>query len=106
MSPKIPITVKTMKSGDKGMFRGNTYLGKPQSNKKDKDKGVIYKLERLYDKAKDVAASTGETITEAFERLKKAAGFNEGGMPRKRTGSIDYRKGGMVINTTNNKRNR
>ena len=106
MSPKIPITVKTMKSGDKGMFRGNTYLGKPQSNKKNKDKGVIYKLERLYDKAKDVAASTGETITEAFERLKKAAGFNEGGMPRKRTGSIDYRKGGMVINTTNNKRNR
>jgi len=95
-----------MKSGGKGMFRGNTYLGRPQSNKKDKDKGVIYKLERLYDKAKDVAASTGETITEAFERLKKAAGFNEGGMPRKRTGHTDFRKGGMVLNTTNNKRNR
>jgi hypothetical protein len=106
MSPKTPIKIKTMKSGDKGMFRGNTYLGRPQSNKKDKDKGVIYKLERLYDKAKDVAASTGETITEAFERLKKAAGFNEGGMPRKRTGHTDFRKGGMVLNTTNNKRNR
>ena len=127
MSPKTRIKVKTMKSGGQGMFRGNTYLGRPQSNQKDKDKGVIYKLERLYDKAKDVAASTGETITEAFERLKKAAGFNVGGMPHKRKnndvpkgfhkmpdGSImkdkkmsttkDYRKGGMIINTTNNKR--
>jgi len=106
MSSNTPIKVKTMKSGGKGMFRGNTYLGRPQSNKKDKDKGVIYKLERLYDKAKDVAASTGETITEVFERLKKAAGFNEGGMPSKRIGSIDYRKGGMVMRTTDNRKNK
>ena len=50
--------------------------------------------------------TAGETITEAFERLKKAAGLNEGGMPRKRTGHTDYRKGGMVLKTTNNRRNK
>jgi len=76
------------------------------TSKKKKEKGVIFKLERLYKQAKAVASDTGETITEAFERLKKAAGLNEGGMPRKRTGHTDYRKGGMVLKTTNNRRNK
>ena len=36
------------------------------------------------------------------------AGFkgNSGGMVKSRTGPQDFRKGGMVLNTTNNKRNR
>ena len=75
-------------------------------SKKPKEKGVIFKLERLYDKATEVASKTGETITEAFERLKKEFGFNEGGMPRKRIGNLDYRKGGMVVNTVDNRKNK
>jgi uncharacterized protein (UPF0332 family) len=74
--------------------------------KKKKEKGVIFKLERIYNRAKEVASETGETITEAFERLKKEFGFNEGGMARKRTGHIDYRKGGMVTNTVDNRKNK
>jgi len=33
-------------------------------------------------------------------------GGNRGGMPSKRVGSIDYRKGGMVVNTTDNRKNK
>jgi len=101
---------KSKFQGEDGIFKvnkkssGQTYYG--TSKKKKKEKGVIFKLERLYDKAKEVAAETGETIAEAFERVKKGVGLNEGGMPRKRTGHTDFRKGGMVLNTTNNKRNR
>ena len=95
-----------MPGGYKGMFRGNTYLGRVQSDKKDKDKGVIYRLERLYEQAKDIASATGEAIADVYERLKKAAGFNEGGMPTQRKGNLDYRKGGMITNTVDNRRNK
>ena len=74
--------------------------------KKKKEKGVIYKLERLYDEATDIAASTGEVILDVYNRLKKKMNLNEGGMPSKRTGSIDYRKGGMVMRTTDNRKNK
>ena len=68
----------------------------------EEDAAGLFSLERI----KQFAKETGLSIVAAAKELKKMAGFNEGGMPRKRTGSIDYRKGGMVINTTNNKRNR
>ena len=79
------------------------------------------------DKIKKFAKETGLSIVAAAKELKKAAGFSVGGMPHKRKnsdvpkgfhkmpdGSImkdkkmstakDYRKGGMIINSTNNKR--
>jgi uncharacterized protein (UPF0332 family) len=103
-------TYKSKYQGEPGLYKaskktsGQIYKGKDKDKKREK--GVIFKLERLYDKATEVASKTGETITEAFERLKKEFGFNQGGMPRKRIGSIDYRKGGMVVNTTDNRKNK
>mgnify|MGYP003137160397 FL=1 len=105
MTNRNKIVVRKMKSGEKGMFKGNTYLGRPQSNKKDKDKGVIYRLERLYEQAKDIASATGEAIADVYERLKKAAGFNEGGMPTQRKGNLDYRNS-AVTNTVDNRKNK
>ena len=74
--------------------------------KNKKQQGVIYKLERLYDEATDIAASTGEAIVDVYNRLKKKMNLSEGGMPNKRIGSIDYRKGGMVMRTTDNRKNK
>ena len=79
------------------------------SKKKKKEKAEIFKFERLqalYEQAKDIAAATGESIAEAFERIKEKAGFNEGGMPTQRKGNLDYRKGGMVTNTVDNRKNK
>tara|TARA_R100000544_G_scaffold28104_1_gene14754 strand:- start:82 stop:462 length:381 start_codon:yes stop_codon:yes gene_type:complete len=87
--------------------------------KNKKEKGVIFKLERLYDEATDIAASTGEVILDVYNRLKKKMNLSEGGMPHKRKnndvpkgfhkmpdGSImkdkkmsttkNYRKGGII----------
>ena len=76
------------------------------TSKKPKEKGVIFKLERLYEQAKDIAAATGESISEVYERIKEKAGLNEGGMPTQRKGNLDYRKGGMVTNTVDNRKNK
>ena len=72
---------------------------------KDKEKGVIYRLERLYEQAKDIASGTGEAISEVYERLKEAAGFNEGGMPTQRKGNLDYRNS-TVTNRVDNRKNK
>ena len=76
-----------MPGGYKGMFRGNTYLGRVQSDKKDKEKGVIYRLERLYEQAKDIASGTGEAISEyetkKSDMLKRISRYNSGMKPGK-----------------------
>ena len=56
------------------------------------------------DNVKKFAEETGQSIADAFEALKKRFGGSRGGMPRKRTGHTDYRKGGMVMSTTNNRK--
>ena len=68
----------------------------------EEDAASLFSLERI----KQFAKETGLSIVAAAKELKKMAGFNEGGMPRKRTGSIDYRKGGMVMRTTDNRKNK
>ena len=74
-------------------------------SKKPKEKGVIFKLERLYEQAKDIASGTGEAISEVYERLKEAAGFKEGGMPTQRKGNLDYRSS-TVTNRVDNRKNK
>jgi hypothetical protein len=68
----------------------------------EEDAAGLFSLENIEQFAKD----TKRSISEAYDFLKKKAGFNEGGMPSKRIGSIDYRKGGMVMRTTDNRKNK
>ena len=68
----------------------------------EEDAAGLFSVENIEQFAKD----TGRSISDAYNFLKKKIGLNEGGMPRKRTGSIDYRKGGMVMRTTDNRKNK
>ena len=59
-----------------------------------------------YDRLVQFAKDTGKSISEAYKELKSFFSGNQGGMPTKRKGTLDYRKGGMVINTTDNRKNK
>lgn len=59
----------------------------------------------LLDRLTSMFGAVGETISDAVEKRTKTFGGSQGGMPRKRTGHTDFRKGGMVLKTTNNRRN-
>ena len=79
-------TYKSNYQGESGIYKaskktsGQTYKGKD----KDKKKAQLYFLENILD----------------------FFGFDKGGMARKKTGHMDYRKGGMVINTVDNRKNK
>ena len=68
----------------------------------EEDAAGLFSVENIEKFAKD----TGRSISDAYNFLIKKIGLNEGGMPRKRIGSIDYRKGGMVMRTTDNRKNK
>ena len=55
----------------------------------------------LLDKLTSMFGAVGGAISDAAEKRTKTFGGSQGGMPRKRTGHTDFRRGGMVMNTTN-----
>ena len=55
----------------------------------------------LLDRLTSMFGAVGEAISDAADKRTKTFGGSQGGMPRKRTGHTDFRKGGMVMNTTN-----
>jgi cytochrome oxidase assembly protein ShyY1 len=85
----------------KAKFRNISRKGKTFDGFEE-DAAGLFSVENIEQFAKD----TGRSISDAYNFLKKKIGLNEGGMPRKRTGSIDYRKGGMVMRTTDNRKNK
>ena len=85
----------------KAKFRNISSKGKTFDGYEE-DVAGLFSVENVEKFAKD----TGRSIYNAYKYLKEKAGFNEGGMPRKRIGSIDYRKGGMVMRTTDNRKNK
>ena len=52
-------------------------------------------------KRKTPVRKTKSIEKEQKDKRTKTFGGSQGGMPRKRTGHTDFRKGGMVLNTTN-----
>ena len=85
----------------KAKFRNISRKGKTFDGFEE-DAAGLFSVENIEQFAKD----TGRSISDAYSFLRKKIGLNEGGMPRKRTGSIDYRKGGMVMRTTDNRKNK
>ena len=80
-------------------------------------KGKVYEVNKaayINDDGKLANASSKKLIGDAPPSLLEQIGFglsslfkkNKGGMIRKRTGHTDFRKGGMVINTTDNRKNK
>ena len=60
----------------------------------------------LLDRLISMFGAVGEVISDAAEKRTKTFGGSQGGMPRKRIGNLDYRKGGMVVNTVDNRKNK
>ncbi len=85
----------------KAKFRNISRKGKTFDGFEE-DAAGLFSVENIEQFAKD----TGRSISDAYNFLKKKIGLNEGGMPSRRTGSIDYRKGGMVMRTTDNRKNK
>ena len=58
----------------------------------------------LLDRLTSMFGAVGGAISDAAEKRTKTFGGSQGGMPRKRTGHTDFRKGGMVVNTVDNRK--
>jgi len=55
-------------------------------------------------KEQGILSAIGEFFSDAAEKRTKTFGGSQGGVPRKRTGHTDFRKGGMVMNTVDNRK--
>ena len=71
--------------------------GKPEKKKR---KTPVRKTKST-EEEQGILSRIGQYFSEQKEKRTKTFGGSQGGMPRKRTGHTDFRKGGMVINTTN-----
>ena len=76
--------------------------GKPEKKKR---KTPVRKTKST-EEEQGILSRIGQYFSEQKDKRTKTFGGSQGGMPRKRIGSIDYRKGGMVINTTDNRKNK
>jgi len=47
-----------------------------------------------------------DAVAERFKKAEEAAGLNRGGMTKKNKGAMDYRVGGMVMSTVDNRKKR
>ena len=99
---------------DKPLTRGQTRLGKAKEihykdkNIKNLDGGLGGLMKSFKKGLSDLIKSDDKEKEKPKNSLAKMINFSgsQGGMPRKRIGSIDYRKGGMVVNTTDNRKNK
>lgn len=96
-------------------FKSSVKPPKPKAKKEPKQKPFTGSLRGAYNQAKkDGSASftfdgkkmNTEAVAKRFAAAEEKAGLSRGGMPRKRMGSTDYRKGGMVKSSYNLKRGR
>ena len=71
--------------------------GKPEKKKRK----TPVRQTKSNEKEQGILSAIGEFFSEQKEKRTKTFGGSQGGMPRKRTGHTDFRKGGMVLNTTN-----
>ena len=71
--------------------------GKPEKKKR---KTPVRKTKSI-EKEQGILSKIGQYFSEQKDKRTKTFGGSQGGMPRKRTGHTDFRKGGMVLNTTN-----
>ena len=71
--------------------------GKPEKKKR---KTPVRKTKST-EEEQGILSRIGQYFSEQKDKRTKTFGGSQGGMPRKRTGHTDFRKGGMVINTTN-----
>ena len=101
---------------DKPLTRGQTRLGKAKEihyndkNIKNLDGGLGGLMKSFKKGVSDLLKSDDKEKKKKKPKNSLARminfGGNKGGMPSKRVGSIDYRKGGMVINTMDNRKNK
>ncbi len=74
--------------------------GKP---KKKKRKTPVRQT-KSNEKEQGILSAIGEFFSEQKDKRTKTFGGSQGGMPRKRIGHTDFRKGGMVVNTVDNRK--
>ena len=74
--------------------------GKPEKKKRKTPVRRIKKVEE----EPGILSQIGKFFSKQAKKRTETFGGSQGGMPRKRTGHTDYRKGGMVMSTTNNRK--
>ena len=60
--------------------------------------------QQLMDEYKKKLVADGKYTEADIKKLDEYGYFNKGGVAKKRTGSMDFRKGGMVLSTVDNRR--
>jgi len=102
---------KTYKKEEPNFFeKAYDYLfsEEPKSRKTPSKKVAVQRKIKedpdLLDRLTSMFGAVGGTISDTVEKRTKTFGGSQGGMPRKRTGHTDYRRGGMVLNSTNNRK--
>ena len=91
----------------------------PESQSKPKQKPAEKKpevsLRNAYNNAKNAGNKTFtyegqkysvEAVADRFKKADEKAGLNKGGMPKKNKGAMDYRVGGMVMSSVDNRKKR
>ena len=105
MSKDLYIENGVVYSGGKG---GRTYMRKATKadykKYEDKSKSEDITLEGVASSVAAGLSKLGDRIL-GKKKKKNIVGRSKGGIIRKRTGHTDFRKGGMVLKTTNNRRN-
>ena len=76
--------------------------GKPEKKKR---KTPVRKTKST-EEEQGILSRIGQYFSEQKDKRTKTFGGSQGGMPRKRIGNLDYRKGGMVVNTVDNRKNK
>ena len=64
------------------------------------------KIKAIRDFLKDSGASADEVDIMSILESDYFGGYNKGGMVKSRTGPQDFRKGGMVLKTMDNRKNK